>query len=347
MQRPPTMMRGATFGMEDSGNPVSQAAIVRLGLDGPVHDHTVDRLLQLAALTLGFDHAGLLATMDGREQCIAHTPGEWASAPGVPALCGLSVVRGEPLMIRDLGASSEFNYHPSVISGPKFRALASLPLYFGMPTPVCGLSLLHGQPLTAADLEALKPKLELFAGLIEDALLRRDNAVRDGVTGRYNRRFFRDHVGAEWRRSLKSQLPLTLMAVGLQPPNGLLPPAGDAGLRLVADVLQSSVRPNRDLVCHFEDQHFIVVLPGTVINDAVNLAHGICDAVERVGWSDGKTAAITVSIGLSGTEREDQLRAEYASDLLQRAFSALYHALDDGPGGVRVEFNPLLRAGGG
>ncbi|WP_348674939.1 sensor domain-containing diguanylate cyclase [uncultured Abyssibacter sp.] len=332
--------------MEESGNPVSQAAIGRLGLDGPVHDHTVNQLLKLAARTLGFDHAGLLVSVDGREQFIAHTAGAWPSAPGVSALCSLSVVRGEPLLIRDLGASSEFNYHPSVVGGPQFRALASIPLYFGMPTPVCSLSLLRDTPLDA-DPSSLKPTVELVAGLIEDALLRRDNAVRDGVTGRYNRRFFRDHVGAEWRRSLKSQLPLTLMAVGLQPPKGQLPPAGDSGLRLVADVLQSSVRPNRDLVCHFEDQRFVVVLPGTVINDAVNLAHGICDAVERVGWSDGKTEAITVSIGLSGTEHEDQLRAEYASDLMQRAFSALFHALDDGPGGVRVEFNPLLRAGDG
>jgi diguanylate cyclase (GGDEF)-like protein len=153
------------------------------------------------------------------------------------------------------------------------------------------------------------------AGLVlANALLHREVeelAVRDPLTGLYNRRYFDealDRLLADWRRSrLGSPRPLSAIVFDLDQFGAFNKlhghQVGDHVLRTFADVLRSRFRAS-DLVARLGGEEFVVVLDGASREDAMEAADEVRTRLERRRVTDeaGEELSITVSAGCSALD---------------------------------------------
>ncbi len=128
-------------------------------------------------------------------------------------------------------------------------------------------------------------------------------AATDSLTSVANRRSFDRTCEREWRRSVREQLPLSLLLLDVdyfKAFNDLYGhQAGDACLRQVAAIVTSAAKRPGDLVARYGGEEFAVILPNTHLDGAIHLAETIRSAVdERQLLHEGSTTRnITVSIG--------------------------------------------------
>jgi diguanylate cyclase (GGDEF)-like protein len=156
-----------------------------------------------------------------------------------------------------------------------------------------------------------------------------DAALRDPLTGLYNRRHFDERLGAELSAARRHGTPLTLMVVdvdhfkNINDTHGHL--AGDAVLRQVAEVLQAAMR-KEDVVARFGGEEFVVIARSTDLAGASRFAERIRRQIEeRVCSFERLELQVTASIGIA------ELGAEGgAQDLLDAADRALYQAKASG-----------------
>jgi diguanylate cyclase (GGDEF)-like protein/PAS domain S-box-containing protein len=173
--------------------------------------------------------------------------------------------------------------------------------------------------------------------LVEDelavALARLEElAVRDGLTGLYNRRHFDEMLAAEWRRAYRDNAPLALLLIDLDHFKLLNDthghPAGDEVLRRLATVFASFGQRAGDVVARYGGEEFTVLLPNTDRACAAAIAEKVRAAASRLDRS-GMTALpagapLSISIGVACAVG-DQLEAA-PDELVRRADAALYAA---------------------
>lgn len=129
-------------------------------------------------------------------------------------------------------------------------------------------------------------------------------AVTDGPTGLYNHRYFFEEIDRQLKQAKGQGKPLSLLMIDIdnfKPLNdqyGHL--TGDAVLRAVADLLRVEVGSS-GLVARYGGEEFAVLMPGSDAAAAYGVAERIREQVRRHEFTtlDGRTAGITVSIGLA------------------------------------------------
>ncbi len=149
-----------------------------------------------------------------------------------------------------------------------------------------------------------------------------DLAVKDGLTGLFNRRYFNELINIEVNRVKRTPAALSLLMLDIDNFKNYNDteghPAGDELLKGVAKVLKSSVRAV-DLVCRYGGEEFIIILPQTDKGGAQIIA-------ERIRVQVGLFFPTTISIGIS-TFPEDGKEIE---QLVEKADNALYKAKQSG-----------------
>ncbi len=157
-------------------------------------------------------------------------------------------------------------------------------------------------------------------------------AIRDGLTGLFNRRHFEDILKSEVLRSNRHKHPVSLIFLDVDyfkhynDTHGH--PMGDAVLKNIARILQSRVRAT-DYVFRYGGEEFIIVLPYTTKQAAKNLAEDIRVSIASYPFVHGDQqpgGGLTISFGISESP-EDGMDAE---TILQRADDALYRAKENG-----------------
>ena len=156
-------------------------------------------------------------------------------------------------------------------------------------------------------------------------------AIRDPLTGLYNRRYMQEFLDREIHRSRRSERPLSLMMIDIdyfkRYNDTYGHPAGDDALRLVGDALRNSVRAE-DLACRYGGEEFILILPECALQPAAVRAEEVRTRLEelhaeRAGELPG---SVTISIGVAGfPETTDKFDL-----LLKFADEALYQAKHEG-----------------
>jgi len=151
-------------------------------------------------------------------------------------------------------------------------------------------------------------------------------ALRDPLTGVYNRRHFGERLTAEFAAARRYGRPLSLILADVDHLNRVNEahgrPAGDEVLRGVAQVLQSLVR-GADVVARVGGDEFAVLLRETELQGAQTLSERLRQTVEEMRTRfDGKEIAVTASFGLA-VDVQGKRDGMQPRELVERAERAL------------------------
>jgi diguanylate cyclase (GGDEF)-like protein len=208
----------------------------------------------------------------------------------------------------------------------------------GTPEGVLGVA--PDPPLTDHQRSVLSAAAALLAVSLKNAELFREireNSVRDGLTGCFNRTHALEILDAELRRARRSKLPLSLLMVDLDnfksinDRHGHL--CGDAVLAAIGSIMKTELRGS-DVKCRYGGDEFMVILPDTPVAGARQVSDNLRRAIaERpVVWNDGQII-VTASFGVSAVNIADH----DPRSAIARADSALYRAKQVGRNAIQVE----------
>jgi two-component system cell cycle response regulator len=153
----------------------------------------------------------------------------------------------------------------------------------------------------------------------------REMALRDALTGLYNRRFVDTQLPLLLSRVVETARPLSIALIDVdffkRINDTFSHEVGDVALQRIAGLLAEHTE-DLGTVARFGGEEFVLVMPGTGATAAEQLAERIRVAVEQFGWTriTGELP-VTVSIGLATTHREIS-----PAELLAAADQCLYAA---------------------
>jgi diguanylate cyclase (GGDEF)-like protein len=164
-----------------------------------------------------------------------------------------------------------------------------------------------------------------------------ESAVRDPLTGAFNRRYLDERLPGELAYADRHGAALSLLLLDLDHFKQLNDshghPAGDTVLRSVVEILSPLLR-QEDLLARYGGEEFVVVARGTDLPGAQALAERIRCSVEAMPISSGAgRLQVTTSIGIA-TASADQ-NFERPDALIAAADEALYRAKEAGRNCVR------------
>jgi two-component system, cell cycle response regulator len=154
-------------------------------------------------------------------------------------------------------------------------------------------------------------------------------AVRDGLTGLYNYRHFREVLDHQIEVSRRYGWPLSLLFVDIDDFKVVNDtwghPEGDLVLKALTHFLQTHVR-HADVISRYGGEEFVVLLPQTSYQQAYRLAERLRAemAATPIALSHGEIL-ITVSIGVASLHSEMN-----GEELLKAADAGLYRAKQTG-----------------
>lgn len=162
-------------------------------------------------------------------------------------------------------------------------------------------------------------------------------ALRDPLTGLYNRRHMEDTLHRELARSAREQLPLSLVMMDLDEFKALNDhyghPAGDRVLVALARILRSGTRI-ADVCCRIGGEEFLAILPGASIETARQRAEHWRKALEQQRIRHGGIELrSTLSLGVAAFPQHGQT----VDTLIAQVDGALYAAKRGGRNRVIVQ----------
>lgn len=155
-----------------------------------------------------------------------------------------------------------------------------------------------------------------------------ETAIRDGMTGLFNVRHFKERFNTEIQRGLRLRHPLSLLFFDVDhfkkynDTHGH--PAGDEVLRRVADLMRKNFRTT-DILARYGGEEFVVLMPDTAFVDALEKAERFRVALEEYPFENEHTqplGKVTVSIGVS----EYPSIGSSVETVIKAADDALYEA---------------------
>jgi diguanylate cyclase (GGDEF)-like protein/PAS domain S-box-containing protein len=161
-------------------------------------------------------------------------------------------------------------------------------------------------------------------------------AVRDGLTGLYNRRYLDETLEREVSRARREGNPLALVMIDIdyfkRVNDTYGHQVGDEALRMLASVLLANIR-TEDVACRYGGEEFLMLLPNMPLEAALERAELWRSAVERLAITLGNLPiTFTVSLGVAAYPEHGKT----PDDLTRCADQALYRAKNEGRNQVSV-----------
>jgi len=158
-------------------------------------------------------------------------------------------------------------------------------------------------------------------------------SMTDQLTGIANRRYFDQQINAEWRRSVRYKLPISIMMIDVDKFKDYNDThghqQGDLVLQIVAKLLTQALKRPTDLAARWGGEEFAVLLPSTDVEGALVVAESIRESIENtvIQCPDGTEANVTVSIG---ENTQIPARNDSIDSFISKADAALYTAKELG-----------------
>ncbi|MFT3734470.1 MAG: diguanylate cyclase [Rhodocyclaceae bacterium] len=130
-------------------------------------------------------------------------------------------------------------------------------------------------------------------------------AMRDGLTGLFNRRAFDERLEQEYRRHLRHPASLGLAMIDVDQfkhyNDHYGHQAGDECLRQVAHAIRASARRPGEMVARFGGEEFVVLLPNCGEEDLTGYGEHLLRAVRdlRLPHEQSTHGLVTISVGLA------------------------------------------------
>jgi diguanylate cyclase (GGDEF)-like protein/PAS domain S-box-containing protein len=164
----------------------------------------------------------------------------------------------------------------------------------------------------------------------------REQAIRDVLTGLYNRRYLDEVLERELSRAMREGHPLTVMMLDLDHFKKLNDTyghqAGDEVLKALGSMLRQNAR-NEDIPCRYGGEEFLLVLPNMSLSDARIRAEQWREKFAAMQISFGQfSMSGTLSIGIATFPGHGRTRDE----LIEAADQALYLAKNKGRNRVEI-----------
>lgn len=126
-----------------------------------------------------------------------------------------------------------------------------------------------------------------------------EQAIRDGLTGLYNHRFFRDKIETAVEEAQRKQGYVSMIMIDADEFKSVNDryghQCGDQVLKGIASLLLQNVRES-DIVARYGGEEFAIILPGAPLSESLHIAGRIHDAVNSTEFVGLR---VTVSMGLA------------------------------------------------
>ena len=129
-------------------------------------------------------------------------------------------------------------------------------------------------------------------------------AIRDPLTGLYNRSFLEETLNRDLNQAKRQETPLGVVMMDLDHFKGFNDTfghaAGDALLSALADLIKTSLG-DEDLVCRYGGDEFLLILPGASLAATRERAENLRQAAKTrlVNWQDQVIKSTTFSLGVA------------------------------------------------
>lgn len=156
-------------------------------------------------------------------------------------------------------------------------------------------------------------------------------ALRDGMTGAFNKKFFMERLESEMAFALRHQSPLSVVMFDLDHFKKLNDTfghlAGDYVLKTLGAGIHAAVR-GEDVFARYGGEEFVVLSRGIDLASAKHFAERLREWVAGYPFVfDGRTIPVTTSLGVASFP---QTSADSGKALLAKADEALYRAKTGG-----------------
>ncbi|GAA3918161.1 diguanylate cyclase [Litoribacillus peritrichatus] len=159
----------------------------------------------------------------------------------------------------------------------------------------------------------------------------REQAIRDPLTGLYNRRFLEESLDHEIMRAQRREQCLSVLMLDVDHfkrfNDTFGHDAGDYVLKSLGSLLTENLR-GEDIVCRIGGEELAIVLPETGLENSDIVAAKVCDLIreQHLNFHGQSLGQLTISIGIATYPHQ----GDKAEVLLKSADIALYEAKESG-----------------
>ncbi|MEZ9785812.1 hypothetical protein BCS96_04885 [Vibrio breoganii] len=159
-----------------------------------------------------------------------------------------------------------------------------------------------------------------------------DSATKDELTNCWNRYVFLQSLDTETSNAQRLNTPFTLVIYDIDHFKKINDKyghtTGDLVLKEFVEVINKGIR-NTDVLARWGGEEFVLLLPRTKINEALNICERISEQIRAHNFSIDDS--VTTSVGLTAYENDVP-----SKELIQRADIALYEAKHQGRDCIKV-----------
>jgi diguanylate cyclase (GGDEF)-like protein len=285
-----------------------------------------------------------VSLIDAETQWFKSTQGlDMIDAPRSTSICAHTLLVEEYIVCEDMTLDERFSDSLFVTEGLELRFYVGFALKSrGQNVGTLCMVDTKARKFSADDIEAMRDiaswaQTEINLTQISDVQVQlitdldhaQQEAKLDGLTGLWNQVTTKDILRRAYHRHLLTSDPLTAMMVDIDNFKQINDehghPFGDDVILQISKVLRSSLRPS-DSIGRYGGDEFLVVLENCPFDRAEELSRRILEHINTLTF-DNNGQAVTVSIGLSATDRESIQSPE---QLLEAADRGLYDAKESG-----------------
>jgi diguanylate cyclase (GGDEF)-like protein len=163
----------------------------------------------------------------------------------------------------------------------------------------------------------------------------RSQAIRDPLTGLFNRRYLEETMERELNRVKRQEIPLGVIMMDLdhfkQYNDTFGHSAGDELLSALGILLKTHIR-GEDIACRYGGEEFLLILSGASVSIALERAESLRQAVKEMHQHYPDLKPTTLSLGVAVYPEHGNTGLQ----LIQSADAALYRAKKAGRDRVMV-----------